>query len=210
MQQPPQQVIYAAVDDASFSPCRSKRGAAIFRGDEVAVIGRNFKPAPFECDGSEACKATCRRDAVHAEQAAIVCCGDCRDADMLHVKVVNGRLVPSGPPSCVQCSKLMLVVGIRFMWLFHETGWQRYGAEEFHRLSLQNDHAFERAELSAAWRAMLPQLECNGEPLADAIQEYGRRRIDANRLCDRQLGGTYEEDCRRAIAVADQALREVR
>lgn len=31
--------------------------------------------------------------------------------------------------------------------------------------------------------------------------------IDANRLCDRQLGGTYEEDCRRAIAGARAALK---
>lgn len=29
---------------------------------------------------------------------------------------------------------------------------------------------------------------------------------DANRLCDRQLGGTYEEDCRRAIDQARAAL----
>jgi hypothetical protein len=33
-----------------------------------------------------------------------------------------------------------------------------------------------------------------------------RLRIDANRLCDRQLGGTYEDDCRRSIAVAVAAL----
>lgn len=31
--------------------------------------------------------------------------------------------------------------------------------------------------------------------------------IDANRLCDRQLGGTYEEDCRRSIAVAKDAAK---
>lgn len=31
-------------------------------------------------------------------------------------------------------------------------------------------------------------------------------RIDANRLCDRNLGGTYEDDCRRAIAAIDAAL----
>ncbi len=31
-------------------------------------------------------------------------------------------------------------------------------------------------------------------------------RIDANRLCDRNLGGTYEDDCRRSIAGADAAL----
>lgn len=33
-------------------------------------------------------------------------------------------------------------------------------------------------------------------------------RIDANRLCDRNLGGTYEEDCRRSIAALDAALGE--
>lgn len=33
-------------------------------------------------------------------------------------------------------------------------------------------------------------------------------RMDANRLCDRQIGGTYEEDCRRALAQADEAISE--
>ena len=31
---------------------------------------------------------------------------------------------------------------------------------------------------------------------------------DANRLCDRNLGGTYEEDCRRSIAKVRAALAE--
>lgn len=31
-------------------------------------------------------------------------------------------------------------------------------------------------------------------------------RIDANRLCDRQLGGSYEDDCRKAIVTADAAI----
>jgi hypothetical protein len=31
--------------------------------------------------------------------------------------------------------------------------------------------------------------------------------IDANRLCDRRMGGTYEEDCRRSIIAAREALR---
>lgn len=35
-----------------------------------------------------------------------------------------------------------------------------------------------------------------------------RLRIDANRLCDRQLGGTYEDDCRRSIAMADAVLKD--
>jgi hypothetical protein len=56
--------------------------------------------------------------------------------DMLHVKTVDGELVPSGGPSCVQCSKLALAAGIAGVWLFHEDGWRRYGAVEFHELSL--------------------------------------------------------------------------
>ncbi len=32
-------------------------------------------------------------------------------------------------------------------------------------------------------------------------------RINANRLCDRQLGGSYEDDCRRSIARVDAAIR---
>jgi hypothetical protein len=34
--------------------------------------------------------------------------------------------------------------------------------------------------------------------------------IDANRLCDRNLGGTYEEDCRRSIEAARKALKRKR
>jgi hypothetical protein len=59
------------------------------------------------------------------------------------------------------------------------------------------------------------------EPEAEAIQRANQNliaaapdllaalrelRINANRLCDRQLGGTYEEDCRRSLAVADAAI----
>jgi hypothetical protein len=40
--------------------------------------------------------------------------------------------------------------------------------------------------------------------LREALQTL---RINANRLCDRQLGGTYEDDCRRSIAKADDVLR---
>lgn len=35
-------------------------------------------------------------------------------------------------------------------------------------------------------------------------------RIDANRLCDRQLGGSYEDDCRRSLAVADAAIHKAK
>lgn len=135
---PPPHVVAQAVESSTCSPCRSKRGVAIF-GSYGGVIstGCNYKPSAFACDGSEACKATCNAEAIHAEQQALLAAGRRADgADLLHVKTVDGALVPSGGPSCVQCSKLALVAGIQGVWLFHESGWKRYDVEEFHRLSL--------------------------------------------------------------------------
>ena len=40
----------------------------------------------------------------------------------------------------------------------------------------------------------------------DLLAALKTLRIDANRLCDRNSGGTYEADCRRAIDVADAAI----
>ncbi len=62
----------------------------------------------------------------------------CGALDMIHAKVVDGELVPSGGPSCWQCSKAILADGrIGGVWLFHNEGWRRYGATEFHRLTLK-------------------------------------------------------------------------
>ncbi len=51
--------------------------------------------------------------------------------------------------------------------------------------------------------AKLEVLSVEHTKLRKALKQL---RIDANRLCDRNLGGTYEEDCRRSIAVAEAAL----
>lgn len=136
--QPPKHVVDFAVEVSAWSPCRSKRGVVIFDGDDILTHGYNYKPGGFDCDGSDACKATCREEAVHAEQQALLARGPkvVRGSEMLHVKTVNGALVASGGPSCVQCSKLALVCGIAGVWLFHEDGWRRYPMVEFHHLSL--------------------------------------------------------------------------
>jgi hypothetical protein len=55
---------------------------------------------------------------------------------MLHVKVVDQEAVPSGPPSCIDCSKAILEAGIKVMWLLHEDGLKGYPALDFHNLSL--------------------------------------------------------------------------
>jgi deoxycytidylate deaminase len=137
---PAQHLIDFAVEVSGWSPCRSKRGVVIFKRDDILSHGYNYKPRGFDCDGSEACKLTCRDEAVHAEQMALLAaCGQLRleGADMLHVKSVSGSMVSSGGPSCVQCSKLALVAGIAGVWLFHEDGWRRYDIADFHRRSLQ-------------------------------------------------------------------------
>jgi deoxycytidylate deaminase len=135
--------IAVAVEQARLSPCRSQRGAVVFRSEHVDVVtiqgrGRNHRPEGFECDHSAACKATCRVEAIHAEQMALLNAGRFSAfSDLLHVKIVDRNLVASGGPSCVQCSKLALAAGIAGVWLYHTDGWRRYDAKEFHALSLK-------------------------------------------------------------------------
>jgi deoxycytidylate deaminase len=137
MTRPPQHIINSAIRASLNSPCRSKRGAALFHGDALFTLGWNYKPVGFDCDGSDACKSTCGREAVHAEQMVLVDSVGSRGCDMLHVKTVDGVLVPSGMPSCLECSKLILHAGIARMWLYQNTGWREYTAEQFHRATLK-------------------------------------------------------------------------
>ena len=102
-----------AVRAAILSGCeKSKRGAVIWipGADGPVAKGSNHQPDPHQCDGSPACRSSCAKLCVHAEAAAILDLGSFlgHGLHMLHVKVVDGRPVPSGPPSCWQCSRLIL------------------------------------------------------------------------------------------------------
>ena len=55
--------------------------------------------------------------------------------------------------------------------------------------------------------AQLQQAEQARDMAHAALREL---RINANRLCDRNMGGSYEEDCRRSIANADAVLEASR
>ena len=68
-------LIQYAVEQSMLSPCRSKRGVVIFNGPDVVSMGYNQKPRGFECDGSDRCKSTCRNEAIHAEQVALLAAG---------------------------------------------------------------------------------------------------------------------------------------
>lgn len=141
---PPDQVIELAVEAAKRSPCaKSKRGAVIFeprladrhqRGTSsplhfpmgVVASGRNHPPFGFQCDGSDACRASCGEICLHAESEAIRAAvskwgtGDMSVLDLVHVKVVAGELVAGGPPSCWQCSREVADHGIS-VWLYENS-----------------------------------------------------------------------------------------
>lgn len=132
-----------AIEEGAKSPCsKSKRGVVIWKaghaGDHEIVSAHNGPPPGFACDGTDACRAACGRLCLHAEMRALF--HTPRDAtDLLHVKVVNGVGVPSGPPSCVDCSKAILDRGISRVWLLHETGLRLYSARDFHVQSVLNN-----------------------------------------------------------------------
>jgi len=138
----PEQALLRATRIGAQSPCaKSKRGVVIWNPDlfDILCANNNHPPRGFSCDGSAACRASCRDVCVHAEVAALL---DAKTGlhrmHMLHVKVVDGEAVPSGPPSCVSCSRSILEAGIQTMWLLHEDGLRGYPAAEFHALSLQH------------------------------------------------------------------------
>lgn len=147
----PEAALALAVEVARQSPCaKSQRGVVLFRDErlgqrghrEPIAVGFNAPPQPFACDGSAACRGACNQVAVHAEQAALMYAAahgrKTDQAEMLHVKVVDGVAVPSGGPSCWQCSRLLLEAGVAGMWLLHEDGLRRYDAITFHRLTLES------------------------------------------------------------------------
>lgn len=146
------QALQRAIEMAVTRPLcqKSHRGVILFHPDrDGCTLAVNGPPRGFKCDGSPACRAACRDVAVHAEARAIMDALEhgtsLRDDlmgsagwELLHVKVIDGAAVPSGPPSCVRCSALILEAGISKVWLLHEDGLKSYTAVEFHRLSLEH------------------------------------------------------------------------
>lgn len=139
------QALQIAEAVASQSKCaKSKRGVIIWDASGILSCGSNSPPPGFVCDGSDACRASCGKVAVHAEQRALLkALSSVVGAEMLHTKVNEyGRAVPGGPPSCSDCSKLIVEAGIARMWLYETVDGTptlvRYTAEEFHSKTLLN------------------------------------------------------------------------
>lgn len=138
LSEPPEHVVYVASQLSFASPCRSKRGVVIFRPDGAIVSqGYNYKPRGFDCDGTEECHNTCRYEAIHAEQQALLYGGvSCAGCELLHLQTRDSQPVTATGPSCIECGKMALVCGIQGFWLLHDMGWTRYTMEEYHRIAL--------------------------------------------------------------------------
>ncbi len=153
----PEHLLRSCIDEmikeGSRGPCaKSKRVSAIISCsletyDGISsypyIIATNTPPGKFVCLNNEACKANCNKVCVHAEENVILKAFQYRTIEVaggacLHLKIVDGKPVPSGKPSCVYCSRKILQSGLKYMFLFHETGWCRYTAEEFHEHTLRN------------------------------------------------------------------------
>lgn len=114
----------------------------------------NGPPAPYKCDGSFECRMDCPKICIHAEQRAILAViglTELTHLELVHVKVVDGRVVPGGGPSCWQCSRLVVEVGLKGVWLYEECvssgvgqsttfgAWRFYTAEEFHEATAAHE-----------------------------------------------------------------------
>jgi len=177
-QAPPDYVIEAARKAALRSPCqKSKRGVAAFYREDaermeldstfaevviatqnrdnvvIASVGWNSPPKGFLCDGSAECRRDCAKFCLHAEHRAIraagVIDGLCDDLELVHVKVIGEQIAAGGPPSCWQCSREIVDVGVHGVWLYEApthftpaslaTGtWHFYTAHDFHCETLKN------------------------------------------------------------------------
>jgi deoxycytidylate deaminase len=148
------QAVTSATIAAGQSPCqKSKRGVCVFEPRfGILASGYNTPPPGYACDGSQGCREHCAKLCNHAELEALrlarqsrmymICMGS---LELLHIKVrteskSGAQAVPSGPPSCWQCSRAILAEDIQAVWLLHEdqeTLYLRgYTAHEFHAATL--------------------------------------------------------------------------
>jgi deoxycytidylate deaminase len=160
--------------EAIKSPCaKSKRGVIVYCSEIVnlyrdtvdadlndhvrnrIIIGRGFngQPSGF-CDATARCRELCNQRCVHAEMRALrgIRAGG---ATLLHVKVVDGQVVPGGGPSCWQCSREIVDSNLLGVWLYQDPyvnattapAWCYYSAFSFHRETLRH-HGFDEPAVS--------------------------------------------------------------
>lgn len=129
MTRPPDIVVQHALELASQSPCRSRRGVVVWATScGVPIVeggGYNGPPRGAPCPGRAVCAGTCGQRCVHAEIRAIRRAGWPRHggpSELVHVeRAVDGGVKPCLGPSCWQCAREILDVGfIAGVWLYED------------------------------------------------------------------------------------------
>lgn len=131
-----------AAKEAKKSTCKkSQRGVVIIRGGVILSKGHNKVTLSELCNPCirENIKDNSRVElcsAIHAEQMALLNVKNrlLKDAKMYHIEVKDGKMKPSGNPSCTVCSRMIYEAEIEFV-LWHEKGYAVYGPEEFNKIS---------------------------------------------------------------------------
>lgn len=125
--------------------------------DPIVSTGWNGQPEPFRCTGTDACRKACGMICMHAEQRALYDAllperADGRllrrpaprfeNYEMLHVKVEGGKVVAGGSPKCAQCSRLLVELKVRGIWLYEQLPvptWKLYDSVQFHAVTMRNE-----------------------------------------------------------------------
>lgn len=156
---PDQFMIDHALRVAALSPCRSKRGVALYDMSTGAFRGEGFNgpPAAMPCPGRSVCAGSCGKRSVHAETRAL------RNAavytrnhgfgpwDLVHVELgADGGVVACAGPSCWQCAREILDVGfVGGVWLYLSAKtWRSIPLDQLPLPGIQFDDEFNAV---AAW-----------------------------------------------------------
>lgn len=132
MTAPPDHVIRAALAAAAqLSPCRSKRGVALFDPRTGAHRGSGHNGPPGgSCPGRAICAGTCGQRSVHAKVRALrdamrvwipnFGSGEPGTLDLVHVELAaDGSVVACSGPSCPGCAAQIFDVGfVGGVWLY--------------------------------------------------------------------------------------------
>jgi len=139
--------ILAAAEEAKKSTCKkSQRGTVIIKNGEIIGRGHNKVTIEKLCNPCirEGIKDNSRVElcpALHAEQIAIFDAlrkgKDLEGSRIFHIKVKDGRIMPSEDVSCTVCSRLVLEAGIGEFVLLDKNGLALYSTEEFNRKSFE-------------------------------------------------------------------------
>lgn len=150
---PEQFMIDRALSVAAQSPCRSKRGVALYDMATGAFRGSGHNGPPQGCPGRAICAGTCGQRSVHAEVRALRAAEVYRrnghppgPYDLIHVELAaDGGVVACSGPSCPGCAAQILDVGfVGGVWLYESSAsglfsprWVRYTAQDFYDTSMR-------------------------------------------------------------------------